>query len=397
MYEHLEEIEKDFSSLHSNSEGEDPKSKKIYIYNVFLYLGYMILPIFIVSLISLLFSNNTFFYEPANPSQSAIYLAANDVNSFLVIRKGMIDDVDDVYKGFLVDIYEDGDFIIYAHDSASFYVEGSYFTITNIDDQTIINLKEDVLSDILNGITTVWSNNAKINFYIPVDDKAPFIAATAIDISSNLVPQSKLPTMALLSLYRFSIMLIIAIPMVIISKPIIKNDYLILKNQNSNDNLYTSLLSKAGTGILYVLAGNLAIGLVNSLLSKILQVPEQISANQLAINLMLKSPYFIFMLLSAVILGPIVEELVFRKSFFGLIKNKNWALVTSSLVFGLIHVTTELLTGDIRVAIVSGLPYIGAGFIFGYIYLKNEKNILIPILAHMGYNLVSVLISLFLT
>src|SRR5690554_7517728 len=122
------------------------------------------------------------------------------------------------------------------------------------------------------------------------------------------------------------------------------------------------------------------------------KITNEISANQITINLMLKSPYFILMVLSAVILGPIVEELVFRKSFFGLIKNDKIALIVSSLVFGLIHITTEILSGNIALVIVGSIPYIAGGFVFGYIYMRHKKNIVIPILAHMLYNLLSILL-----
>lgn len=111
---------------------------------------------------------------------------------------------------------------------------------------------------------------------------------------------------------------------------------------------------------------------------------------------MLKLFYFILMIIIVVVIGFIVEELVFRKLFFGLIKNEKWVFVIFLLVFGLIYILIEIFIGDIGMVIVSSLLYIVGGFIFGYIYMINKKNIVILIIVYMGYNLIFVLMFMFL-
>lgn len=146
-------------------------------------------------------------------------------------------------------------------------------------------------------------------------------------------------------------------------------------------------------GYLYVLLGNYASNFVSSLLSNLLNTPISESVNQMTIVRMLNSNGVIFIILSAVIIGPIVEELVFRKSIFGLIKNQNVALVVSSIIFGAIHLTAET---SITTALINGVSYFTMGAIFGYIYLKNDKNIMAPIAVHILVNLVSVVASILL-
>jgi membrane protease YdiL (CAAX protease family) len=114
--------------------------------------------------------------------------------------------------------------------------------------------------------------------------------------------------------------------------------------------------------------------------------------NQKAILDMLSSDGLVFTLLSAIIIGPIVEELIFRKAIFGLIKHKYVALVVSSVIFGFIHVSSE---SSILVSLYQVIPYVSLGFVFGYLYLKHEKNIMIPIIVHMLSNFISIILTLF--
>lgn len=146
-------------------------------------------------------------------------------------------------------------------------------------------------------------------------------------------------------------------------------------------------------GYLYVLLGNYLSNFISNMLSNASSIPISESVNQMTIVRMLNSNGVIFIVLSAVIVGPIVEELIFRKSIFGLIKNQNIALIVSSLIFGAIHLTAE---ASIAEALINGICYFAMGIIFGYIYIKNEKNIIAPIAVHILVNLVSVVGSIFL-
>ncbi|WP_088810967.1 MULTISPECIES: CPBP family intramembrane glutamic endopeptidase [Listeria] len=86
------------------------------------------------------------------------------------------------------------------------------------------------------------------------------------------------------------------------------------------------------------------------------------------------------------ILGPILEELVFRKVLYGglaNIINIHVAAVISSFVFALLH-------GDIQYL----LSYFLIGLILCYLYTKT-KRIIVPMFAHILMNSFVIILSLF--
>lgn len=92
----------------------------------------------------------------------------------------------------------------------------------------------------------------------------------------------------------------------------------------------------------------------------------------------------IFFIVPAII-GPILEELVFRKVIFGgLHKKMNFffAASLSSIVFSVFHRDFEHI-----------LVYAAIGFIFAFLYVKT-KRIIVPIIAHMAMNTFVLLIQL---
>ncbi|QQK75246.1 CPBP family intramembrane metalloprotease [Salicibibacter cibarius] len=85
----------------------------------------------------------------------------------------------------------------------------------------------------------------------------------------------------------------------------------------------------------------------------------------------------IWLLLAVVIVGPILEELVFRQAIFGhLYKKMNffWAALISSLIFSAIHLDFTHI-----------LVYAAVGFIFAGLYVWS-KRIIVPIIAHVLMN-----------
>lgn len=388
MYDHFDDIENEFKEIHESHEDPDQKHRKIYTKNLYLYLVYMLLPFILSVFIVLTLMNNTYFFKPLNPSQNAIESASLDVNSLLIVKEEHFETLDTVYRTFFIEVGTDTEHSIYINSASRFMTDEIFFTQTESDGRIQYHLNNDIFNEILAGTITAWPNHAKITFYVPIDDVSPQVAGTFIDHSSTLIASNKVPTIALDAIYFFILVTSIAIPIVYISMPVIKEDFQLL---TSNNQSYGSAFGKVGIGILYMLAANIAAGIIIDFISLVLKTPNQISSNQLSIEFMLKSPYSILMIISAVIIAPIFEELVFRKSIFGLIKNQNWALVISSVVFGLVHITNELLTGNFGVILTTGIPYIVAGFVFGYVYKISRKNVLVTIMLHMANNLLSIL------
>ncbi len=92
----------------------------------------------------------------------------------------------------------------------------------------------------------------------------------------------------------------------------------------------------------------------------------------------------IVILISSVV-GPILEEIVFRKVIFGsLYKRFNFFLsaLISSVIFALAHFEPEHI-----------LLYSAMGFTFAFLYVKT-KRIIVPIFAHVAMNTLVAVIQL---
>lgn len=93
--------------------------------------------------------------------------------------------------------------------------------------------------------------------------------------------------------------------------------------------------------------------------------------------------YPIFIIVVSVI-GPILEELVFRKVIFGeLYKRTNFLLAAfvSSLIFAVVHTDFTHL-----------LVYFMMGLVFSFLYVQT-KRIIVPIFAHVAMNSIVVMIQ----
>lgn len=83
------------------------------------------------------------------------------------------------------------------------------------------------------------------------------------------------------------------------------------------------------------------------------------------------------MIILSSIIGPILEEIIFRKIIFGsLYKRFNFFIsaLISSVIFGLAHMEFVHL-----------LLYSAMGFTFAFLYVKT-KRIIVPIIAHVSMN-----------
>ena len=90
------------------------------------------------------------------------------------------------------------------------------------------------------------------------------------------------------------------------------------------------------------------------------------------------------MIVATSIIGPILEEIIFRKIIFGsLYKRLGFFLsaLISSLIFGAAH-------GEFSHILV----YTAMGFVFSFLYIKTNR-ILVPIFAHVSMNTLVVLMQ----
>ncbi len=203
------------------------------------------------------------------------------------------------------------------------------------------------------------------------------------------------------SIINLVVYVILFIAVIIINHKELISDF--KEYANKKDNIVLKVL--AAYGIFYiinifcsVLVSNIEYygNFMNNVLGNHKEIVST-AQNQSDIEEMLQGNGFIFMFLSAGILGPICEEVVFRKAFFNVCKTKEMGILLSSLCFGLIHITSSIGVYDTYSMILMSMPYIFSGIALGLIYLKNDCNIVVPTIVHMLSNIISMVGILFLT
>lgn len=147
----------------------------------------------------------------------------------------------------------------------------------------------------------------------------------------------------------------------------------------------------AGTTIIEVLVGCVIVYgamYVGSIITMLLG-GETNSENQNYIEELLRSSSSFLLIPVLCVIGPVVEELVFRGALQGALAKlkmpKILSVIIAGTLFGLIHV---MEAGD-----YIQLPaYLFGGLAFGFIYFKSE-NIYVSMSVHIIYNSVSVWLS----
>lgn len=188
-------------------------------------------------------------------------------------------------------------------------------------------------------------------------------------------------------LINFLTYFVATVILIVLSIHVLKADFQRL------DKKVLPILSMIGLGYLFMMGGNIIGNALSMFLSQILNHPLDVSVNQEAINQTLTSSLAPLMIVATVIGAPIVEELVFRKGFFSIIKNKWVALVISSLVFSLMHILGET---SFQGFIINFFIYGSSGAALGFVYIYFKKNIYAPMMVHALSNLIAVLAFYFL-
>lgn len=140
-----------------------------------------------------------------------------------------------------------------------------------------------------------------------------------------------------------------------------------------------------------VVAFNLGSILFDSIASKI---ASESSTNQTVIEEVFNHKSLAFlMVIETVILAPVVEELVFRKAIFNVLKNKpSWIpILVSAIAFSIIHMSATDLNWK---WIVLYLPYLACGFMLAGIYKFSGENVYVTIIVHMVNNLIACILIL---
>lgn len=105
--------------------------------------------------------------------------------------------------------------------------------------------------------------------------------------------------------------------------------------------------------------------------------------NQLAIN-----NYPLYSVISIVMIGPFIEELVFRFSFKNNLKSKKMYYLLSVLIFSSLHALNGF---NSLYDLLYFIPYGALAFTFSYIYDKTD-NIFTTVIIHTFHNFIAVLL-----
>lgn len=200
-----------------------------------------------------------------------------------------------------------------------------------------------------------------------------FIPISIFDIDVNNITASENAVITL-----FNDLIIIGI-LIILYFGQLKEDY--KKTKKNFYEFFETSFKYWFVGLILMMASNILINLV---------FPNAISGNEDTVQeLITSTPYL--MLITAGFIGPIIEELVFRTSFRDVFKNKYLFIITSGLIFGLLHV---VFAATSPLDYIYALPYCFLGLSFAYMVDKTDNN-LSSIMMHMIHNTTLVLISIF--
>lgn len=206
-----------------------------------------------------------------------------------------------------------------------------------------------------------------------------FVFNNVVSLIFNLIgfKLSSLPSIPR-QIISILITLIMPITMFIVYRKDLIKDF---KKIKDNYRSYIEITVLAYTiGIILMAVSNLVIQLGFS---------QGIAANEQGVrDLLNKLP--IYMTVSACLIGPFEEEMIFRKIFRDVISDKTLFIIISGLVFGLLHVVGVDST---LIEMLYFIPYGILGGTFAYIYAKTD-NVWIPILVHIIHNTFLVTIQL---
>ena len=102
--------------------------------------------------------------------------------------------------------------------------------------------------------------------------------------------------------------------------------------------------------------------------------------------------YPIYAIISAIIIAPFTEELIFRLNFRNIFKSNILFIIISGLVFGSMHFMSAKSIQELLYII----PYSIPGCVFAYTLTKSD-NIFVPISLHTMHNTLMILLQLLLT
>lgn len=185
--------------------------------------------------------------------------------------------------------------------------------------------------------------------------------------------------------YQFGAFVLGAIAVIILGNT--HKDKNIFERSEKKSPLYATVLWIIG-GTFLAYTSQIIAGLINVY---VLQNPIESQNTEGIIDMVLSAPYMVILV---VVLGPIIEEYVFRRAIFAELyelmarMNKGVAFLLAGLISGLVF---ALAHWDFTHIII----YLAMSYTFSFVYLMT-KRLIVPIMVHMLMNGIVVLLQVVL-
>lgn len=236
----------------------------------------------------------------------------------------------------------------------------------------IINALEEIEDSIKRWFKKNFKYIAIILLYVLYQSNFIISLLSSFGISVNKIP--KTPR---IGLFALSDLIYIIILILMFKKEII----------NGLKDLKKNFVDRALLSLNCWIAGCVIMTASSFIISLILK--QNVSTNEALVRESIKlAP--LYMLFTCSIVAPIFEEMVFRRSLYGLIKFKWLFILVSGLGFGLLHVLGSYNT---PLDFLYVIPYGSMGCAFAYLLTKTN-NITLPIIIHMIHNTILVTIQI---
>ena len=228
----------------------------------------------------------------------------------------------------------------------------------------------DVISSLTYGVEDLQAGESRT-----IDDDFTFTnAGVEIEVSAYIPIKARFANS-----FQFAMTLLVAIALFIINRKNYKDDFLSFKKSPK------TYFGHIATGFVLVYIAAITANVIMISLGV-----TETSQNEMAIQSMFTRDWLslLTLFLTLVIFTPIVEETVFRKSLYNLVRPKLGdigAILISGLIFAFLHVASW---GDF----IQIIPYAFMGLAFSAIYFYSNRNIYVVIVIHALNNLIPYLI-----
>ena len=325
--------------------------------------------------------------ETLSPEHQVVREVLTDNNGIAFIDQTEYQKYEQTYKKYLIKYQYDTYFIIINHNNKKDFEKA--FLVKNEDEKLVIN--QESIDKFSAGELKEWSDKRMIMLYRTNEEglaNPNFITNFELINDTVLLNEVRTYSNGAQNVGNFVTYLILLASIGYVLWPNIKKDFKPYKEKDRS--AYIAIFTSFA--IVYGFA--VASGLIQRLLNLIFKIPGGEAMNQISIEMSLRGSGAPLMILAAVVMGPIVEELIFRKAIFELSRNKWVGLAISSFVFGLIHVSTELGNlANFGHFLYVFIPYLTMGIGFGMAYITFKENVVTTIGAHILWNAIALIVS----